>query len=128
MAIQYTMKFTNDVSLKNNVTLNDGNTVVQKYITRVRGILEGVDEETGKVAQLDLYLETSNPSQKDPDQFIEYDQLTNMPDALKSGLIALGNLPENQSQIRRTLYDFINGPYSHESTWTQEQISIEALP
>lgn len=125
MAIQYTMIFTDDVSLQDNVTLSDGTTVVEKYITRVKGILEGIDEETGKRAELDLYLETANPSQKNPTDFVEYDALANMPESLKNGLVDLGNLPQNQYQIRRTLYDFINGPYSEEAGWAQEQVDIE---
>jgi hypothetical protein len=125
MAIQYTMIITDDVSLQDNVTLSDGTTVVNKYITRVKGILEGVDEETGESAELDLYLEATNPSQKNPADFVEYDALVNMPESLKSGLVDLGNLPQNQYQIRRTLYDFINGPYSEVADWAEQQVDIE---
>lgn len=125
MAIQYTMIITDDVSLQNNVTLSDGTTVVDKYITRVKGILEGVDEETGESAELDLYLDATKPDQKPPAEFVEYDALASMPESLKSGLVDLGNLPQNQYQIRRTLYDFINGPYSEAAGWAEQQVNIE---
>ena len=124
MAITYSMVFTNDVTLQDGVTLNDGTTTVDKYIMRVRGILVGTDDESGIEATLDLYLDSANPDQKPPADFVEFADLLAIPDSLKTGLIALGQLPENQLQIQLTINSIATSPYGENAMWAETEEAL----
>lgn len=124
MAVVYSMIFTNDVTLQDGVTLNDGTTTVDKYITRVRGILVGTDEERGLEAQLDLHLEAANADQKNPAEFVEFADLQVIPDSLKAGLIALGELPENRAQVQSTIDSLARSPYGENAMWAETEEAL----
>ena len=124
MAVVYSMIFTNDVTLQDGVTLNDGTTTVDKYITRVRGILVGTDDESGLKAQLDLHLDAANADQKNPAEFVEFADLLDIPDSLKAGLIALGELPENKAQVQSTIDSLATSPYGENAMWAETEEAL----
>ena len=124
MPTTYSMIFTNDVTLQDGATLNDGTTTVDKYITRVRGILVGTDEERGLEAQLDLHLDAANADQKDPAEFVEFTDLLTIPDSLKAGLIALGELPENKAQVQSTIDSLATSPYGENAMWAETEEAL----
>ena len=124
MAITYSMIFTNDVTLQDGVTLNDGTTTVNKYITRVRGVLVGTDDERGLEAQLDLHLDAANPDQKPPVEFVEFTDLQVIPDSLKAGLIALGELAENKAQVQSTIDSLATSPYGENAMWAETEEAL----
>jgi len=125
MAIEYTIRFTPDVTLHDGVTLNDGSTVVDKYITRVRGILIGKDTDLNIEASLDLNIETSSPDQKDPSTFVEYTDIDSMPDNLKAALVSEAEKPQHQAQVQSTIGHMASSPYGEVTSWQEDSQSVD---
>jgi len=124
MAIEYTVRFSPDVTLHDGVTLNDGSTVVDKYITRVRAVLIGRDPDRDLEAALDLNLETCNPDQKDPSTFIPYTDIESMPENLKAALLAEAEKAENQAQVSATIESLASSPYGEITNWIEESEAV----
>lgn len=119
MTIEYSIIFTNDVTCQDSVTLNDGVTVVDNYITRVRGILVGKELESDIETTLDIHASATSPSQKSPNEFTSYDSLTEMPANLRAALISESEKPQHRYQIQNNIQALKSSPYGVYAQWEE---------
>jgi len=115
MAIVYNFEITDRVKTSTQ-TLSDGQ-VVENYIDAVVVILSAHDEDTDLRASTDPWVSLAYPSDLDPATYVPWDDITAMPDHIKTQLEAWGNDAERRQQLADQIESQKVAPVEKLSPW-----------